>query len=98
MAVQKPPRDPYQIEHDDAQYVRETLGDSREAFAERLGVHPNTVTRWERGYGEPGWQVREAIFDLWTAHHRDRKRTQRLDAAIEAELGETTDPEHEPQP
>jgi DNA-binding transcriptional regulator YiaG len=29
--------------------IRQQLGMTQEAFAEALGVHPDTISRWERG-------------------------------------------------
>mgnify|MGYP000995030686 CR=1 FL=1 len=45
--------------------IREALGDTQAQFARRLGVTPESVSRWERGLSEPKSELlRQAIVAL----------------------------------
>lgn len=41
--------------------LRETLGDTQQAFAERLGTRQQTVSEWERGTSRPGRMARRLL-------------------------------------
>jgi DNA-binding transcriptional regulator YiaG len=54
--------------------LRESLGLRQKDLAERLGVHPMTVSRWERDFVSiPGPAAK--LLQLWAAENRARKRT-----------------------
>ena len=41
--------------------LREALGDSQQAFADRLGTRQQTVSEWERGTSRPGRMARRLL-------------------------------------
>ena len=41
--------------------LRGTLGDSQQAFADRLGTRQQTVSEWERGASRPGRMARRLL-------------------------------------
>ncbi len=48
----------------DVQFLRKTLGWSQERLARELGVSFSTVSRWERGEGEPSPMAERLLEEL----------------------------------
>ena len=57
-------RDTCLMTPDSIKSCRVALGLSQEAFAERIGVAPRSVCRWENGQAKPSGAAAKAIFDL----------------------------------
>ncbi len=58
--------------------LRESLGLRQSDLAERLGVHPMTVSRWERGFVSIPVPAAK-LLQVWAAENRSRKRTTKGD-------------------
>jgi DNA-binding transcriptional regulator YiaG len=58
----------------DVRKVREAFGDTQRAFAERVGVATNTVTRWESGLVPVGKTAAILIRLLGQLHHKEHTR------------------------
>ena len=58
----------------EVQKVREALGDTQRAFAERVGVATNTVTRWENGLVPVGKTAAILIRLLGQLHRKGQTR------------------------
>ncbi len=41
------------MDKDSIRKLRQSLGMTQEQFAKKLGVHTQTVSRWERGHKKP---------------------------------------------
>jgi len=54
--------------------ARQVLGDTQGAFAERVGVATNTVTRWENGLVPVGRTAAILIRLLKELHSKERTR------------------------
>jgi transcriptional regulator with XRE-family HTH domain len=54
--------------------VRQALGDTQRAFAERVGVATNTVTRWENDTMPVGRTAAILIRLLGQLHRKEHKR------------------------
>lgn len=52
--------------------IREELGLTQEQFARLLGVHPYTISRWERGPNQPSPYQQELIAQFAKAAPRAR--------------------------
>jgi DNA-binding transcriptional regulator YiaG len=59
---------------DEVLEVRQALGDTQSAFAERVGVATNTVTRWENGVVPVGRTAAILIRLLDQRHREEQKR------------------------
>jgi DNA-binding transcriptional regulator YiaG len=46
------------------QRARKACGETQATFAARLGIHPMTVSKWERGAIAPGRNVQSDLRDL----------------------------------
>jgi DNA-binding transcriptional regulator YiaG len=53
---------------------RETLGLKQTELAERLGVHPMTVSRWERGVGAISKPVEQLVLMFAASSKRDKAK------------------------
>jgi transcriptional regulator with XRE-family HTH domain len=62
------------MDGDTVHAVREALGDTQRAFAERVGVAPNTVTRWENGVVPVGKTAAILINLLGELHQKEHTR------------------------
>jgi transcriptional regulator with XRE-family HTH domain len=54
--------------------VRKALGDTQRAFAKRVGVATNTVTRWENGQVTVGTTAAILIRLLGQLHQKEHTR------------------------
>jgi len=55
-------------------HVRKALGDTQRAFAQRVGVAMNTVTRWESGNVRVGSTAAILIRLLGELHRKEHTR------------------------
>ena len=62
------------MQGDEVLEVRQALGDTQRAFAERVGVATNTVTRWENGVVPVGRTAAILIRLLDQLHRKEQKR------------------------
>jgi DNA-binding transcriptional regulator YiaG len=62
------------MEGEEVRKVREALGDTQRAFAERVGVATNTVTRWESGVVSVGKTAAILIRLLKEQHDKEHTR------------------------
>src|SRR5438067_1669268 len=70
-AERYPTRSDAQAEQWDARGIRKlrgALGDSQQAFAERLGTRQQTVSEWERGASRPGRMARRLLHLVAETH------------------------------
>ncbi len=71
MQIRSPPDSPYDIDANDAAYLRRILGLSRGRFGELVGVTVETVYGWERSDSQPGYRPKEAMHALWDEAKRE---------------------------
>jgi DNA-binding transcriptional regulator YiaG len=62
------------MEGDEVRKVRQALGETQRAFAERVGVATNTVTRWENGQVPVGKTAAILIRLLGKLHRKEHTR------------------------
>jgi len=62
---------------EDIKKLRDSLELTQEALARELGVSFSTVSRWERGIGNPSPLARQHIDDLQRRADRASKREER---------------------